>query len=59
MPKTIWIDFLALVGLGLTTLGFAELGVAIGAGASLALLWSGGWLITVAYWAARLWRSRR
>lgn len=52
MRWTLMLDFVALAGLSLTTLGFAEIGRVVGLGPALALLWLGGCLITAALFVA-------
>lgn len=49
---TLAIDAVGILGLGLTTWGFAELGARCGLGPALALLWGGAWLLAGALWTA-------
>lgn len=59
MRWTLAIDVAAILGLSLTTWGFAELGVRCGLGPALALLWGGGWLLAGALWTAAAVRPQR
>ena len=59
MRWTMLVDLAAAGGLGMTTVGFADLGSRCGLGPALALLWGGGWLLGGALWIAASVRPRR